>query len=112
MMSPAGGVKRDGTQPGWIVVDPRAICEPPDWLAAEAVTVEEALRMMTIGAAYALSMEEKIGSLKPGKFADLVILSDNPLTVEPDSLIYLEVLMTMVGGRVEHCAPKYETLCP
>ena len=56
---------------------------------------------MTINAAYALFMEEKVGSLKPGKFADLIILSDNPLTVAPDSLIDLEVLMTMVGGRVE-----------
>ena len=88
------------------------VCEPMDWLAAWAITVEEALRMMTINAAYALFMEEKVGSLKPDKFADLIILSENPLTVEPDSLINLEVLMTMVGGRVEHCAEGHETLCP
>jgi predicted amidohydrolase YtcJ len=88
------------------------VCEPPDWFAAEAITVEEALRLMTINAAYALFMEEKVGSLKPGKFADLIILSDNPLTIDPDSLIDLEVLMTMVGGRVEYCAPGHEVLCP
>ena len=68
--------------------------------------------MMTIDAAYALFMEEKIGSLKPGKFADPVILSDNPLIVDPNSLIDLEVLMTMVAGRVEHCVPGHEALCP
>ena len=87
-------------------------CEPPDWFVAEAITVEEALRLMTINAAYALFIDEKVGSLMPGKFADLIILSDNPLTVDPDSLIDLAVLMTMVGGRVEYCQVGYETLCP
>lgn len=79
-----------------------SIVEPPAWVAAEAITVEEALRMMTIEAAYALFMENWIGSLKPGKFADLVVLSDSPLAVPPDSLIDLEVLLTMVGGQVEY----------
>ena len=87
-----------------------SVCEPPDWLAAKVVSVEDALRMMTINPAYALFMDEVVGSLKAGKFADLVILSDNPLTVDPDSLIDLEVLMTMVGGQVEHC--DQEALCP
>ena len=90
--------------------DGMTICEPPGWYAGEAITVEEALRLMTINGAYALFMEEKVGSLKPGKFADLIILSENPLTIDPDSLIDLEVLMTMVGGRVEHCAEGHEAL--
>ena len=92
--------------------DGTTICEAPDWLAEEAITVEEALRFMSIEAAYALFMEEKIGSLKPGKFADLVVLSDSPLKVNPDSLLDLEVLLTMVGGRVEHCASGYQAMCP
>ncbi|MFC1909195.1 amidohydrolase family protein [Chloroflexota bacterium] len=73
---------------------------------------KEALRMMTIDAAYALFMEEKIGSLKPGKFADLIILSDNPLTVDPNSLIDFKVLMTKIGGRVEHSQAEHKTLIP
>lgn len=92
--------------------DRTEICEAPDWMLDEAITVEEALRMMTIEAAYALFMEEKIGSLKPGKFADLVILSGNPLTVDPDALIDIEVLMTMVGGRAEYLAEGHEALYP
>ena len=88
------------------------VCEAPDWLAEEVITVEEALRLMAIEAAYALSMEEKVGSLKPGRFADLIVLSANPITIDPDSLKDLEVLVTMVGGRVEHWASGYEQLCP
>lgn len=88
------------------------VCAAPDWMLDEAITVEETLRMMTIEAAYALFMEEMIGSLKPGKFADLVVLSENPLTVDPDSLKDLEVLVTMVGGRVEYCDAGHEALCP
>jgi predicted amidohydrolase YtcJ len=44
------------------------------------------------------------GSLARGKYADLVILSDDPTTVAVDSLLDIQVLATLVGGRVEHCA--------
>ena len=87
-----------------------SVYEPPEWLAAKVVSVEEALRMMTVNGAYALFMEEKVGSLKPGKFADLIILSSNPLTIDPDAIVDIEVLMTMVGGRIEHCGQ--EDVCP
>ncbi|MCJ7620841.1 MAG: amidohydrolase family protein [Anaerolineae bacterium] len=89
-----------------------SICEPPDWFAANAITVEEALRIMTMGSAYALFRDEEVGSLKPGKLADLIIISENPVTVDPNTIKDIEVLMTMVGGRVEYCASGYETLCP
>ena len=68
--------------------------------------------MMTIEAAYAIFREEEVGSLKPGKLADLIILSDNPLTVDPDAIKDIELLMTMVGGHVEYCAVGQEALCP
>ena len=86
--------------------------EVPDWEAAKAITVEEALRMMTIEAAYALFMEDYIGSLKPGKFADMIVLSENPLTINPNDIINIEVLLTMVGGNVVYCAPEHEALSP
>ena len=88
------------------------VCEAPDWLTHEAITVEEALRMMTTGAAYALHAEESAGSIRPGKLADLVVLSDDPLAVEPEALLRLETLVTMVGGQVEWCAPESRSLCP
>jgi predicted amidohydrolase YtcJ len=87
-------------------------CEPPDWAADDVLTVEEVLPMMTIEAAYALHREDEIGSLKIGKLADLIILSANPLEVDLDSILDIQVLMTMVGGKVEHCAQGQEEVCP
>lgn len=88
------------------------VCEPPADLASGIVTIGEALRAMAIGAAYALSRDEEIGSLKPGKYADLIILSGNPLTTAPDDLVEIRVLMTMVGGQAMHCTEGQEALCP
>ena len=66
----------------------------------QRVTREQALRMATIGNAY-LTMEERTkGSIEPGKFADLVILSEDPLTCSDVQLRDAKVLMTMVGGKV------------
>ena len=87
-------------------------CEPPDWAADDLLTVEEALPIMTIGAAYALHREDEIGSLQAGKLADLIILSANPLDIDHEAILDIQVLMTMVGGQVAHCAPGHEALCP
>ena len=87
-------------------------CQPALWVAEHQITVEQALRMLTIEPAYAVSQENVLGSLKAGKFADVVILSGNPLTVAPAALKDLQVLMTMVGGKVEYCRPGSESLCP
>jgi predicted amidohydrolase YtcJ len=53
-----------------------------------------------------------LGTLEPGKYADLIILSDNPLGDDPESLLTTQILMTMVGGNVALCAPGDEALCP
>ena len=68
--------------------------------ADQRVTREQALRMATINNAW-LNMEERIkGSIEPGKFADLVILNEDPLTCPEPRLRDAKVLMTMVGGKV------------
>jgi hypothetical protein len=87
-------------------------CTPDPWIAQHVITVDQALRMMTYEPSYAVSQEQVLGSLKPGKFADLVILSANPHEVDPNDLKDLQVWMTMVGGNVEYCAAGHETLCP
>jgi predicted amidohydrolase YtcJ len=95
-----------------IDTDGVTVCQPPGWLAATALTVEEALPMMTSEAAYAIFREEEVGSLKPGKLADVIVLSANPLAVDPDAIKDITLSMTMVGGQVAYCAPGQETVCP
>jgi hypothetical protein len=88
------------------------VCETPAWLAREMFSPEEALRLMTIDAAYALFRDDEVGSLRADKFADLIILSSNPLAVDPEAIKDIQVLTTMVGGAVEYCASGWEDLCP
>jgi predicted amidohydrolase YtcJ len=82
---------------------------PEDWQLAQRLTVDQALRLFTINAAYGTFEEEVKGSLARGKYADLVILSDDPTTVTAGSLLGIQVLATVVGGQVEHCTDT--TLC-
>jgi predicted amidohydrolase YtcJ len=60
----------------------------------------EALRSYTLSAAYAAFEEDKKGSLKPGKYADLTVLSKDILTVPEDQIPAAEVQYTIVGGKV------------
>ncbi|TVS14332.1 MAG: amidohydrolase [Gammaproteobacteria bacterium] len=62
----------------------------------------EALRSYTIGCAQAVFEEDLLGTITPGKFADLVVLDGNPLTVAEDLLPSLQVEMTLVGGDVRY----------
>ena len=91
--------------------DDYSVCEPPQWIAKHKISVERALEMLTIEPAYAVSMEEYIGSIKPGKFADLIILSDDPLTMDPNDLYKLKVWMTMVNGEIKYCADGQDVYC-
>ncbi len=87
-------------------------CAPQPWLLDDTLTVSEALSIMTLQSAYALFREAEVGSLAPGKYADLIVVSGNPLAVGAEELRRLSVLATMVGGRFEHCAPSAASLCP
>ncbi|HWP84283.1 MAG TPA: amidohydrolase [Terriglobia bacterium] len=65
----------------------------------QRISREEALRVMTIHNAY-LNFEEKVkGSLEPGKYADLVVLSDDIMTCPAERIRDIAVLATMVGGQ-------------
>jgi predicted amidohydrolase YtcJ len=70
--------------------------------SGQRISAEEAVRMMTINGAYAVFEEDSRGSIEPGKLADLVVLSEDPLTVPDDQLKNIEVLMTIVGGKKVH----------
>ena len=65
----------------------------------EKIEVESAIRAMTSEAAWQLFSEHEIGSLEAGKFADLVILDQDPRAVDPDAIKKINVLETWMGGK-------------
>ncbi|MER8002520.1 amidohydrolase [Streptomyces sp. NPDC095613] len=64
----------------------------------EGITVDEALRAYTVAGARACHWEDDLGSLTPGKRADLVVLGDDPRRVDPSRIGDIEVAATYVGG--------------
>ncbi|MFP6585044.1 MAG: amidohydrolase [Candidatus Hydrogenedentota bacterium] len=72
------------------------------WRADQALTREEALHSFTLGGAYAAFEEDIKGSLEAGKWADLVILSKDIMTIPAAEILEIEVLLTLIGGKVVH----------
>lgn len=70
------------------------------WYPKQRMSREEALKIYTIYAAYACFREHELGSLGPGKLADLTILPENLLTCEPKALLDMQVLYTIVNGKI------------
>ena len=70
----------------------------------QRITVEEAIRMFTIGGAWQDHMEHIKGSIEVGKLADFCILDKDILTVEPHSIKDIRNLMTIVGGKIVYDA--------
>jgi len=66
----------------------------------EAVSAKQALEMYTINAAYASFEENVKGSITPGKLADMVVLSNDPLKSPPEKIKDIRVEMTIIDGRV------------
>ena len=78
---------------------------PGGWVPEEKISLDEALRGYTVGNAYAAYAEAKRGVLRPGAWADLVLL-DRDLFAVPDSTIAeAQVRTTVVGGKVVYRAP-------
>lgn len=66
---------------------------------SERIGVGAALRAITLGAAYTLHLDHRVGSIEVGKQADFCVLQDDPLAVPPDRLKDIAVGGTMIGGR-------------
>lgn len=73
---------------------------------------EEALRLYTHGSAWFSHEDHRKGTLEPGRFADLAVLSDDYFAVEPDQIRGLESVLTMVGGKVVYGTGDFATLSP
>jgi predicted amidohydrolase YtcJ len=80
--------------------------------ASDRLSREEALRLYTHGSAWFSHEDDKKGTLEPGRFADLAVLSDDYFAVEDDAIRGLESVLTMVGGRVVHGTGEYASLAP
>jgi len=72
----------------------------------EAITREEALKSATLWGGFGVLREKMLGSLEPGKWADLLVLDRDYLTVPVDDIPKIHVLMTMVGGTPVHLVPS------
>jgi len=70
------------------------------WGKEQAVDRKQALRMVTIDAAYFIKEETMLGSIEKGKYADLVVLNGDFLAVPDNGLDELQPVMTIVGGQV------------
>jgi predicted amidohydrolase YtcJ len=68
--------------------------------AAEKIKVLEALKAMTINAAWQIHKEDQIGTLEPGKYADFIVLDKNPLEVSTNQLGQIKCLQTYVNGNL------------
>jgi len=82
---------------------------PGGFVPKERISLEDAIRGYTLGAAFAGHREATEGSLEPGKVADLIILGQDLFRIEPTQIEKTEVLMTMVGGRVVYESPNWKS---
>jgi predicted amidohydrolase YtcJ len=69
------------------------------WMPQERLTAEEAVRALTVNAAYAAHAERDLGSIEVGKLADLVVVSRDILRIAPADIPGTQILRTVIGGR-------------
>jgi predicted amidohydrolase YtcJ len=82
----------------------RRLADGSTFYGGQKMTREEALKSYTINAAYAAKEEDLKGSLRPGKLADITILSQDIMTVPEDRIRDTKVELTIVGGQVKYRA--------
>jgi len=74
----------------------------------ERLTLEEAIRAVTIGPAWAFFEDDVKGSIEPGKYADMVVLGQDILTIDPLKIIEIPVLKTMTNGKFVYVNPNQD----
>jgi predicted amidohydrolase YtcJ len=72
----------------------------------QRLTVEQALRAVTIDAAHSIRMEREVGSIEPGKLANFTILEADPFTVAPEAIKDIKVLATVSEGTIHPILPQ------
>ena len=69
------------------------------WGASQRITVDQAMKVATVNAAYASFEEDIKGSIERGKLADFVVLGQDPHDADPDHIKEIPVVRTVVGGK-------------
>jgi predicted amidohydrolase YtcJ len=80
------------------------------WYSDQRVDVDQALRMMTAGPAFAAFQEKDLGALTVGRYADFTVISANPYQVPSKDLRTLTIRMTVVAGHVTYDARQDQTM--
>ena len=78
------------------------------FIPSQRLSLEDAIRAYTLGAAFAGHREKTEGSLEPGKLADLLLLDQDLFKIEPSEISKTEVLMTMIGGKIVYQSPNWK----
>ena len=73
---------------------------PMGWIPKQKISVVDAIKGYTINNAYAAFEEKEKGSIEPGKLADMVVLSEDILTIKPEKIQNVKVLMTIFDGKI------------
>lgn len=81
---------------------------PGGFVPHERISLEDAIKGYTLGAAYAGRREKTEGSIEPGKVADLIVLSQDLFKIEPNQIANTEVLLTIVGGKIVYQSPAWD----
>jgi predicted amidohydrolase YtcJ len=91
---------RETQQMPWYATDPNC---PHVLGKSESISIEQGVRAFTIDAAWQYGLDKQMGSVEVGKLANLVFLSDDPLTMEnnPDNLSTVRVLATVHQGKYQ-----------
>jgi predicted amidohydrolase YtcJ len=76
--------------------------------ADERLGLEQIIEAATLNRAIQMGLENRIGSIEVGKFADLIVLDKNLFAVEPNDIHKTKLLFTMMNGGVTHRAPDFE----
>jgi predicted amidohydrolase YtcJ len=79
---------------------------PGGWFPEQKLTIREAVEAYTMGSAYAEFQENEKGSITPGKLADMVLLGEDVLTIDPVRIRDVKVLKTWVGGKLTYDAAR------
>jgi predicted amidohydrolase YtcJ len=80
---------------------------PGGFVPKERISLEDAIKGYTMGAAIGSRTETTEGSLEPGKVADLIVLDRDLFKIEPDEIGKTEVVLTMAGGKVVYQSPTW-----